>query len=352
MPSSTSLQPLRQLARLRVFEGHARRADARLGTHQALGQRGGRGQKGAGHARRVDAEHGLQHQRCSRRRVDGRVRAHESKQLVARRRRRAWSCDWPGARPSGHVPRVPGHLPGRARRGRRPRRPAASASAWPCPARACGARRRACGGARPPAAMQRAAVECRRRASARAHAPTRRPAHLPRRRCRACARTKWPATARSVAGRAFGGRAGRRFVHGVSLAMAAATKTGRTSTPPVVAQGARAAHSSAVVEVGHVDHTVAAELFLGVGKGAVLHLSLVAAHAQRGAGHGREEAVAAERNAGLSHGIGIGDPAGPVGLRGGVVALFEFGRGLIEHHMYCMVFLRLENWLEQDRSPQ
>jgi hypothetical protein len=131
-----------------------------------------------------------------------------------------------------------------------------------------------------------------------------------------------------LARRPFGGLMSRRVVHDVACG-------GREDGPhfhaPADGAGRARRPFECGVQVRHVHHEVAAELLLGVGEGAVLHLALVAAHAQRGAGHGREEAVAAERDARLAHRIGIRDPAGPVGLRGRVVALFEFGRGLIEH---------------------
>ena len=88
MPSSTSCSRCGRSSAPRKLEGDAGRADARLGAHQPLAQRGRRDEEGAGDARGVQPEHRLQHQRRARRRVDRRMRADEeqAQPLVGQRR--------------------------------------------------------------------------------------------------------------------------------------------------------------------------------------------------------------------------------------------------------------------------
>ena len=71
------IQSGRQFRRPGEFKGQAGLADAGLGAHQPLPHRGGRGQEAARDARRIQPQHGLQHQRCPHTALDGGVGAGE-----------------------------------------------------------------------------------------------------------------------------------------------------------------------------------------------------------------------------------------------------------------------------------
>ena len=83
------------------------------------------------------------------------------------------------------------------------------------------------------------------------------------------------------------------------------TQIGRTSTVPYLAPGQRDAGEGRV-EVRHVDHIIAAELFLGLREGPVQHLGLAVGDAHRGRRRGRPQPVGRDRYLGVAQRLAIG----------------------------------------------